>query len=84
MERTGTDLQGESGRGTKGRDSVDYGFDSYNQAIEREVSQTVRLRWCVKVAGTLCWRDGFKTGTHTPNGQDAYDFKLVVEFGGMR
>ena len=28
--------------------------------------------------GTLCARDGIKTGDHTPNGQDAYDNKLVV------
>ena len=29
-------------------------------------------------AGTLCARDGIKTGPHTPNGEDAYDRKLVV------
>lgn len=29
-------------------------------------------------AGTLCARDGIKTGPSTPNGEDAYDRKLVV------
>ena len=29
-------------------------------------------------AGTLCARDGIKTGSGTPNGEDAYDRKLVV------
>lgn len=29
-------------------------------------------------AGTLCARDGIKTGPHTPNGEDAYDRKLIV------
>lgn len=36
------------------------------------------------VAGTLCYRDGFKTGASTPNGQDAYDGKLVVMVGVRR
>lgn len=29
-------------------------------------------------SGTLCARDGIKTGPHTPNGEDAYDRKLVA------
>lgn len=29
-------------------------------------------------AGTLCGRDDIKTGLHTPNGEDAYDRKLIV------
>ena len=29
-------------------------------------------------AGTLCARDGINTGPHSPNGEDAYDRKLVV------
>ena len=29
-------------------------------------------------AGTLCARDGIKTGSGTPKGEDAYDRKLVV------
>ncbi|MBO6031805.1 MAG: hypothetical protein J6Q22_10155 [Prevotella sp.] len=29
-------------------------------------------------AGTLCARDGIKTGPSTPNGEDAYDRKLIV------
>lgn len=29
-------------------------------------------------SGTLCARDGIKTGPHSPNGEDAYDRKLVV------
>lgn len=29
-------------------------------------------------AGTLCARDGIKTGPGTPNGEDAYDRKLVA------
>ena len=29
-------------------------------------------------AGTLCARDGIKTGPHSPNGEDDYDRKLVV------
>ena len=29
-------------------------------------------------AGTLCARDGIKTGPRTPNGEDAYDRKLIV------
>lgn len=33
-----------------------------------------------QVCGCLAARDGIKTGTHTPNGQDAYDGKLVVHF----
>ena len=28
-------------------------------------------------AGTLCARDGIKTGPHSPNGEDAYDRKLI-------
>ena len=28
-------------------------------------------------SGTLCARDGIKTGPHSPNGEDAYDRKLV-------
>ena len=31
-----------------------------------------------QVCGTLAARDGFKTGPRTPNGQDAYDGKLIV------
>lgn len=29
--------------------------------------RSIEHRWCSRVAGTLCWRDGFKTGTRTPN-----------------
>ena len=29
-------------------------------------------------AGTLCARDGIKTGPRPPNGEDAYDRKLIV------
>ena len=31
-----------------------------------------------QVCGTLAARDGIKTGQRTPNGQDAYDGKLIV------
>ena len=31
-----------------------------------------------QVCGTLAARDGIKTGPRTPNGQDAYDGKLIV------
>lgn len=37
-------------------------------------------RFNAPVSGTLCWRDGFKTGPSTPNGQDAYDGKLICAF----
>ena len=32
------------------------------------------------VCGTLCARDGIKTGARTPNGQDAQDHKLIVQY----
>lgn len=37
-----------------------------------------RLLFPLDFAGTLCARDGIKTGPKTPNGEDAYDRKLVV------
>ena len=37
-----------------------------------------RLAFPLDFAGTLCARDGIKTGSHTPNGEDAYDRKLVA------
>ena len=36
------------------------------------------LIWPLDCCGTLCARDGIKTGRRTPNGQDAFDKKLVV------
>lgn len=36
------------------------------------------LMFPLDFAGTLCARDGIKTGPHSPNGEDAYDRKLVV------
>ena len=35
--------------------------------------------WPLDCCGTLCARDGFKTGPRTPNGQDAFDRKLIVQ-----
>ena len=37
-----------------------------------------RLSYPLDCCGTLCARDGIKTGRRTPNGQDAFDKKLVV------
>lgn len=37
-----------------------------------------RLAFPLDFAGTLCARDGIKTGPHSPNGEDAYDRKLVA------
>ena len=39
---------------------------------------TYSLLFPLDFAGTLCARDGIKTGPSTPNGEDAYDRKLVV------
>ena len=36
------------------------------------------LMFPLDFAGTLCARDGIKTGPHSPNGEDAYDRKLIV------
>lgn len=38
-----------------------------------------RLSYPLDVCGTLCARDGIKTGARTPNGQDAFDRKLIVQ-----
>lgn len=35
------------------------------------------LMFPLDFAGTLCARDGIKTGSRTPNGEDAYDRKLI-------
>ena len=35
--------------------------------------------WPLDCCGTLCARDGFKTGPRTPNVQDAQDHKLIVQ-----
>ena len=40
--------------------------------------KTYSLTFPLDFAGTLCARDGIKTGPSTPNGEDAYDRKLVV------
>ena len=37
-----------------------------------------KLLFPLDFAGTLCARDGIKTGPHSPNGEDAYDRKLIV------
>ena len=37
-----------------------------------------RLSYPLDCIGTLCARDGIKTGRRTPNGQDAFDKKLLV------
>ena len=37
-----------------------------------------KLLFPLDFVGTLCARDGIKTGPHTPNGEDAYDRKLIV------
>lgn len=48
-------------------------------AILRAVrKRTYDLLFPLDFAGTLCARDGVKTGPGTPNGEDAYDRKLVV------
>lgn len=60
--------------------------DRDSVAVERPVGNERRngsrrlegWRWCMPICGTLAWRDGFKTGPATPNGQDAYDGKLIV------
>ena len=39
--------------------------------------KTYDLMFPLDFAGTLCARDGIKTGPSTPNGEDAYDRKLV-------
>ena len=40
--------------------------------------KTYSLIFPLDFAGTLAARDGIKTGPSTPNGEDAYDRKLVV------
>lgn len=42
-------------------------------------SRAVTLVIVQDAAGTLCARDGIKTGPGCPNGQDAWDGKLIVE-----
>lgn len=42
-------------------------------------SRAVTLVIVADAAGTLCARDGIKTGAGSPNGQDAWDGKLIVE-----
>lgn len=42
------------------------------------VNRSYELMFPLDFAGTLCARDGIKTGPGTPNGEDAYDRKLVV------
>ena len=37
-----------------------------------------RLAYPLDHCGTLCWRDGFKTGRRTPSGMDANQKKLIV------
>lgn len=37
-----------------------------------------RLAFPLDHCGTLCWRDGYKTGRRVPNGQDATEKKLIV------
>ena len=39
---------------------------------------TYTLLFPLDFAGTLCARDGIKTGPRTPNGEDAYDRKIVA------
>lgn len=43
------------------------------------VVEGMSLLWPCDCIGTLCARDGFKTGPRTPNGQDAFDKKLIVQ-----
>ena len=38
-----------------------------------------RLSYPLDVCGTLCARDGIKTGRRTPSGQDAWQKKLIVQ-----
>ena len=40
--------------------------------------RTYQILFTLDFAGTLCARDGIKTGLGTPNGEDSYDRKLVV------
>ena len=42
-------------------------------------SRAVTLVIAEDIVGTLCARDGIKTGPGCPNGQDAWDGKLIVE-----
>lgn len=47
------------------------------------ILQSIKMRkydlmFPLDFAGTLCARDGIKTGPHSPNGEDAYDRKLIV------
>lgn len=37
------------------------------------------LVWPQDCSGTLCARDSIKTGRRTPNGQDAFDKKIIVQ-----
>ena len=37
-----------------------------------------RLTYPIDCCGTLCARDGIKTGRRTPSGQDAWQKKLIV------
>ena len=40
--------------------------------------RTYQILFTLDFAGTLCARDGIKTGLGTPNGEDSYDRKLGV------
>lgn len=42
-------------------------------------TRAVTLVIVADACGTLCARDGIKTGPGCPNGQDAWDGKLIVE-----
>ena len=48
-----------------------FDFMSETRAVTLVISE--------EVVGTLCARDGIKTGPGCPNGQDAWDGKLIVE-----
>ena len=39
----------------------------------------LRLSYPLDCCGTLCARDGIKTGRRTPSGMDAYQKKLIVQ-----
>lgn len=49
-----------------------------NEVLSSINKKRYSLLFPLDFAGTLCARDGIKTGPHSPNGEDAYDRKLVA------
>lgn len=76
-EVSGTILAG-SGTGDNMPTVVMRGVRKKKKKEVETMKQKPLLLFPTDFAGTLSARDGIKTGPGTPNGEDAYDRKLVV------